>query len=609
MKLPRSLATAGILLWATFSANGATPLINLANDNAALVIAIHDAPSLISQWQQSPWAKTWNDEQVKRYLAPLRAKWKVEDWSTTTREKTGFTLDELLALATGDAVLIVPDFEFVKEASGKVPPLLIGVDIGDNGSKIEALMAKTAKGDNDREETSEFSGVTIHTRHPAPKEGKENEPVVWALVEGKWLLSPSKDTIQSAIDAVKSGGVRNPLSQSDRYVKLLQRTTDAHVRAVLNLEAIYPAIKQAVEERAKSAAGQKEAAGGVDYTALLTAMGLDTLRDLYGSVRLSDTSTEIKGGVTFSENRGIVKLLAYHDGPPQTPQFVAANWISVGSSKFSFKEAYAALEEILENFNPAISGLVQGQIRTMNKQLGIDLKRDLIGSVGDTVVVGHTVSPNALPDKPVAATDFEQIFVFSLDNQDVFTNAIEAVKRSLGPQSDSLFTVRDYLGQKIYSFNNPGMPQAKGVSYSIAKGYFFLSIGSSSPIENALQGLSGNQPTLWDKPEVKASFAELPSNAGTFQYEDIRVIVGTIMDAIGKAGAMMNRPGPRPVPDAEGQPDAAPTPATPADSSLLVDTSAQPDAATIAKYWSHSWGYTVRETNGLHGVSHIAYPK
>ena len=609
MNLVRRLVCVSLAVGSFLPLWSATPVADLVSERAAIIITVHDAPTLFAQWGQSPWAKTWNDEQVKRYFAPLRAKLKVDEWGATSRDKTGYTFDELLAFATGDAIMAVENVDFARENPPKIPQVLVAVEIGDNTAKVEALLAKIAKDQNATDETADFSGVAVHTVRPPASGDKEADGVVWAIVEGKWLLSPLKDSVMGAIDAVKSGGVQNPWGKSERYAQLQHRTGDAQVNLVVNAETIFPVLKSTLEDRNKA---NPQQASGFDSQALLLALGLDTWRDFYASAKLSDTSTEMHGGLTFSEARGLVKVLAYRDGPPQTPSFVSGKWVSVSAGKFSLKEAFAAIEEILENFNPAISGLVQGQIRSANKQLGIDIKRDLIGNLGDTFLAANTISPNAPAGGQPTLADFEQFFAVSLDNQDVFTNAIEAVKRSFGPQAESMFTTKDYLGQKIFSFKNPNPGQSKALSYTIAKGYLFVSVGSSAPIETALQGLAGSQPTLWENPEVAAAFAQMPSNASAFQYQDVRAMIGSLFQTLSSAASLMNHsalpaaPSPEDSEDNQEAPTRVPSGGG---SSVPIDPSAQPDPATIAKYWSHSWGFAVRDSNGVHGTSFIVYPK
>jgi len=55
--------------------------------------------------------------------------------------------------------------------------------------------------------------------------------------------------------------------------------------------------------------------------------------------------------------------------------------------------------------------------------------------------------------------------------------------------------------------------------------------------------------------------------------------------------------------------DAAPEVVGPKTEKRLVDPSAQPDAATIEKYWSYGWGYVVKDSTGFHATSKIIYPK
>jgi Protein of unknown function (DUF3352) len=596
-----------------FNAGAATSLQRLIPEQAGAFVAVHDVPKLLQHWKDSPWSKTWNDEQVQRYFAPLRAQMKADAWSAEAKEKTGYTLEELLAFATGDAIIVVPDFGFVQEKS-QIPELLIAIDVGDNGAKIEELFAKAAN-KGPAEETSEFSGITVHTLPAGPdkKNGEPDTPATWAIVEGKWLLSPSKDAVVSAIDAVQKGGLSNSWESAERRLMLEKRVGESEFTFILNAQALYPAMKASIEADQKASGEKSGGPFGFDSGALLSALGLDTWRDLYFTAKMTDDATVAHAGLTYSEIRGLTKLAAYKEGPVAQPSFVSAGWTTVSTAQFSLRDAWSALEEMLEAFNPAISGMVQGQIRKMNKDLGIDLKRDLIGNLGDTIVAAQVLSPNANPSKP-AATDFEQLVVISLQNADVFANAIDAFRRSMGPNGEAYFKTRDYLGQKIMTFEQPGQdgPGArKGVSYAIAKGYVFLSIGSAAPVESALQGLTGEKPTLWEKPEVKTALAELPANASAFQYQDVRAVIASVFQTLSLASNMVgSRQGAgAAVPEAEeGSSESAEPQLKPADRGI-VDPTAQPDAETIAKYWSHSWGHASRDSDGIHVVQRIVYPK
>jgi hypothetical protein len=605
MKLLQRIALAASFAWG-LTASAATPVSQVVSDRAPFIISFSNVPSLISEWGTSPWAKTWDDEQMKKFLAPLRAQMKVDEWSAKAKEKTGYTLQELLAFATGDAVFAVTSVDFSSE--NKTPPLLFAVEVGDNQSKLEALLVKDAKEHNRTDEVTEFSGVSVHTVQP--KEG-EKEPMVWAVHDGKWLISQSKDIVIAAIDGINNGGVENSWGRSERFARLKERGSNPHVSFLINVEALYPAMKQAMEERAANAQ-QQQGPMAFDPSALLTALGLDALRDLYGTFRIGDDATQINFGVNYTELRGLMKLLAYKDGPLEKPRFIQANSLTVSSDRFSLKEMYAALEEILEAFNPAISGFVQGQIRNLNKQLGIDLKRDLIGSLGDTVVTAAFAPPANAGEPTPGVPVMPQLIGISLGDAKSFTSAIDALKRLAGPQAESLFQTREYLGQTIHTFQSPapaGAPN-QGFSYAIANGYLLLSMGSAMPVESALQGMSGDRASIWEKTEVREAFARVPANASSFAYQDMKALLPVFIDAFRSAVLMGGAKAPATLPDegeagAEGE-DAAPKTE---ENRLPIDPTFRPDTDALARHWAYGWGFVTRDSSGMHLTSQILHAK
>jgi hypothetical protein len=252
---------------------------------------------------------------------------------------------------------------------------------------------------------------------------------------------------------------------------------------------------------------------------------------------------------------------------------------------------------------------VQGQIKGFNKALGVDLKRDLIGSLGDSVITAQASRSGNDPSSHV----LDQFFAVSLENTDGFTNAIEALKRQLGPQAEKLFVKRDYLGYALYSFS-PGAA-VNGVvpptySYAIAKNYLFVSTGSAQPVEAALQGLAGDQPSFWAKPEVKQTLADFPSEATAVNFSDLKEQVAGIFDAIAQSAATINNSALAPASDNKESADDADAPRQVAKKkSAYVDLSAKPDAETIGKYWSYASGYATRDSNGVYYKSKIIHPK
>jgi hypothetical protein len=138
--------------------------------------------------------------------------------------------------------------------------------------------------------------------------------------------------------------------------------------------------------------------------------------------------------------------------------------------------------------------------------------------------------------------------------------------------------------------------------------WFFLGIGSSALVENALQGLDGKQASFWDKEAVKRDLlADMPDNACGFSYVDLSKIIPVYFDLVvqgvensQKAAALRAR---RNQPDDGNDQTGAPDAEKP-----LVDGSAKPDATLLEKYWSYSRGYFYQDANGIYSTTRIANP-
>ncbi|MBC8119059.1 MAG: hypothetical protein H7X75_05735, partial [Burkholderiaceae bacterium] len=104
-----------------------------------------------------------------------------------------------------------------------------------------------------------------------------------------------------------------------------QRIGDAQALVYVNLPAIYPLIKEGVAA-AKAAAGAKPNMLGIDPEAVFDALGLDALGESYVALAMSETSTRLDFGLAYTEERGLLKLIAYQPGPTSQPDWVPAKW-------------------------------------------------------------------------------------------------------------------------------------------------------------------------------------------------------------------------------------------------------------------------------------------
>jgi hypothetical protein len=600
----------------------AVPLVNLVGDDTSLVIYVTDLPALVKTWPGTPWVKMWRDDQVQKYFAPLRAQMKVDEWDDRFKANTGYTLAGLLDFATGEAIFVLPDLGTVI-AAGKNKadlPLLVAIEIGGNGAKIEKLIADEEANDKEKnftETTEDFKGVTLHVMGmAAPKATEPQHLGVWAIAGGVLYVCPSKDFLQQTLVAARQGGHDNALGKSDGFMQMRQRAGTAELIFYANLKAMVPAAQKAIaDQKAAQAAGQPPTMSLFDPVTIFHALGLDAANELYLTAHVGESSTDINSGFTYNERRGLAKLFEYADGSPSRPQFVPAKCFSVFSARASVKHFFASLEAVVNDISPIFFGMYQSYLKSYNDRLGIDLKRDLIGNLGDQLVVANALDDAAPADAPLDQR-LNQLWAFSLENDTAFTAAVESMKHGLyGEAVDKVFEKRAYLGHNIYTYTPPQPPEAEGApprpagrgfSYAVANHWVFL--GSPSLVENALQGLDGKQASFWDKDEVKRNLlADLPDNTRALSYVDLGKIIPLYFDAIvqgmetsrkmAAARAQKNA-------SDDGTDQAAPAePDQP-----MVDDSAKPDAATLAKYWGYTRSYGNQDAHGIYGTGRIIYP-
>jgi hypothetical protein len=608
LALPLLVFTATLL-----PAAPAVPLVNLVDDQTLFALSITDAPALVRGWESSPLITTWNDPQFVKFLAPLRKELHVEEWDADTRAATGLSVRELLALAEGEVLFAVPNYDFTKFDSKRAPAFVVAIEVGGQGEKIEKILTDSAEKESLKQEVETFAGVNVTIR-PLPKTETADEEeddsddaaeteaaakaavertISWAIVDGVWLISSDKERVFAAIDAVKQGGVDAALGKNERFLRTRERVGKAQSLIYVNTPAIYPLVRDAVRVAKTKSAGALNSLG-LDTEVVFNALGMDAVGEGYMSLLIDEKETRIDMGLVYSDERGLLKLVAYQPGPAVQPDWIPGKWASVSTARFSMLKAYEGLEELLVAVSPMLSALADGKIRSINKQLNVDLKRDFIGSFGDDLISAYAIPPGFDPGVVPQLSEMDQFVSLSLANEPAFIKAMDALMKNLGPAAEKLFIKRDYLGHTIYTFNAPTPPGAKpprGFSYAIANGTLMLGIGSAATVENALQGMASGEGLFWKRDEVKAALADLPADAVAFQIQDLRVMIASLIETAVQAQELINASN-----SEEGK-------------TIFVDVSTRPDADAIARHWSFSSGHATRTPDGIFSTTRLAHPQ
>ncbi|WP_052362193.1 hypothetical protein [Geminisphaera colitermitum] len=621
------------------------PLTRLAARDAFFVAYVADVPGLLECVEKSPWARGLNDPMWDKTMTVLRPKLAfLSGWDGGTfKSASGLSALDLLSCAKGDAVLFIPQFELPGKLGLDVDKMLgatkgagavLALRVGEEAARLRKLLTEAAtktRGEAVLVAVEQVEGATIHT---VTVREKNTETGAWETtatvhytfggVDGGVFLatSGSKALLQASLARLArvsaDGGagradVQDDITAHPGYVALRDGTPGTQVVAFLNWQAIYPRLAAAVDQ--KSGAGEDGEGGGGGAVNLLIpqgghvlrALGLDVIQHAGIAVAIGAAEMRVDGVLAYTEERGLIKLLAYEAGPVARPDWApSAGLVQINSFNYNYARAYAGLEGMIGEASPMLLAMAQGYLGQINMAAKVDLKRDLIGSLGNryvTCVIAPGAGGAGGTGRAATMDEADQLMGFSLRDAATFERAALALTKMFARSDRALWTERVLGGTKIRSVDLAGTAdggaggEGKGVHFAITKDWLLVCIGRAGSLEAALSAsdknvavdgtaaMTGGRVSFWQSPAAAESFARvpLPAEAVGVSYTDLprmfSLLAGTVLASV-----------------AEGEGGG-------------VDPSVLPSAADVARFWSYGLSHVKRESDGLHGQTVIVHPK
>lgn len=570
--------------------------------DTTVVFYVRNVPELLANWEHSPGGKAWQDPEMRKFFAPT-VRFLEEDKAGNPlhefRKSTGLEPRELLELFPGEVALAILRIDpYLRDEEKNDPQMVLLAQIGANRAKIEELVRKGREKSGEHEVDEEFQGETLHLIVKADAESGAQRPAEgWAIVGDTFVMAEPKAVLQQIVANLKRGGAPDSLAASEEFAAIFARQPDTGFTAFFNAEACMGPIL----EHLRATGGANPGANPLGLTPddIMRHLGLDALRSLSFSFAMTRENSAGELRLGWRERRGLWRILALGEPPVNLPAEMPETWASVAAGRFSIGEMYRAIMDTLRAAAPALEGGARQQIANLNKQLGVDLERDLIGSFGDEFFTGE--NPAVGPDgQPNLLRPTNQLIGISLADAAKFTRTLETLKGMLPPAATQMIASREYLGETINTVTPP-TPGAPSVSYAITRSHLLVAVGDPGMIESVLQGRAGTGRSAWKKPEVVAALAELPPGYSAVGAYDLGRMMNMVFDILiatqGKAAA--DAP-----PPAEGEAEAAP--AAPA-GMQFVDPAARPSAEVIAKYWGTSASANYIDGTGLRVVFRLKH--
>lgn len=183
-----------------------------------------------------------------------------------------------------------------------------------------------------------------------------------------------------------------------------------------------------------------------------------------------------------------------------------------------------AIEMLEKALPPNEAQLIKPGIDTANQALGIDIRKDLIGSLGSVVV-----SCAAPPD---GALIFGQTLLVQVKDEKQFGEAFDKTLKSLAVIANGKMRLkqRDYRGVKLNTIyigerGFPFMP-----TYAVHKGWLVLGM-TPQPVQGHVLRVNGDLPAWKPGADVQAALAKLPAEHNLISVSDPRPVFKLALSA------------------------------------------------------------------------------
>lgn len=542
-------------------------------------VAIKSAPELIADWEKSNFAKLMEDEEFKKWTAPMHKDGEAM-WDKELKENTGEGLHANLQRLSGSVMLAIVA-NSPKDFEGDKTPMALLMEVGDQQAKLDELLKKEtdrtiAEDSTQKAITKEIAGVEVHIVTESDEEGAPWKKA-HAFVGDVLLMADEPAIMEQFISLLKSGNaeaaaiVHNHLG---RVAQLTEGSTD--VLVYMNGETLsqwgIDAAKAAAKENAQTQAM------GISPEQVIAALGLEELQSLAITLDITDELSRVDLAILHPEKpTGIVSLMRGTSGEVDFVPFIPAGVLSGSVSRYSLLDLWDKLLVIINKMGP-MAAMATMQLSGVEAQVGIKLREDLFGSLADEYI---EVTDGTL-DKQ------SQVLAFKIKDRQRLGGALDGVKGFVGG-GFAAFEDSEYMGHQISTVKTANaQPGSTEIAFCLTNDYLLFSTGPQALLKKVLAHMTEpSGPNIWQDDRVQDLLAKLPKGYVGVGYSDGGKMVKVVVDAMtmvqgqaAKTGKKKTKTKKGKGPKAEASEEAADTPDEP-----LFDAGATPSDAMWKRYF------------------------
>lgn len=369
----------------------------------------------------------------------------------------------------------------------------------------------------------DYAGIKLHTWKL--KKGAKSfiETPSYALIDGTIVLCLSEAGIRAAVDRVKKGG--KSLADSPRFAALAKSSKDSDMVSFFDLGSVVKSVMNNVAKQGGAAAGQG--------LSVVRALGLDKMDFIYMTLDLTKNRSDLELGMTYHGEPGLMKLTTAMSSSA-VPTFIPPDVASGSYGGVDFGKILTVVEGLVKEAMPAMGDVIGAQLDEMKKELGVDIRKDILGNIAPDIVSASETLPESAAKADEEMNMEPTILGLKLKNRKALELAVNTIINKTAPDG-AMFDKREYKGLTIN--NMKGAP----MGYVFTDDWFFLSMGPQTLLEKTLTRLAkGGDDHLFSLPVVKSALEGLAGGDMSTGFFDLE---STLDSLLGMAAVYGEMPG------------------------------------------------------------------
>ena len=508
----------GLTVLPAHLAQAAAPPERILPETTFFFLKVKDLKTFGEAFRGSQYGQVWSDPSLKEFRDELSQR--LDDTSKSLKERIGVSVKELIGIPQGALTVAGISREDANLPAGGA----IIADAGENQKKLLEVLeraGKEAESSGAKLSTESFNGLTLHVvqfpNKEPEKDDKEKDkekpaprpPLVWTNAASQFFIGSDVDIVKDL--AAHREGRENSLGTLEAFTKTQAKTDPSRAHVIWYLD-VAKVVKAVIKANSKGVDAQAQ-----QTDVLASELGVYGLKSVGGSLTLGSGSYDSLTKTFFNAPKPVAGLLKVFSFPPMAlrpESWVPATVATYQTLSVDLDNAYTALNDVINKFQPGMVNLIEQQLVGPNGGQPLNFQNDVFGPLGDRITLISDFK------KPIKEDSQRMLAAVALEDAKAFQNTLTRLFEVTGAAPEK----REFQGTTIYDFavNLPNAPaganaaqQLKGpISIAIAKGTLFLTTDTTL-LEQVLR--SGN-PTLADSTSYQNVAKEFPDKMSGISY-------------------------------------------------------------------------------------------